>query len=155
MKNHQRQTRKHKKKPNRNFGKISPPVFVEGVELPALTYLGWRKMFTQFKTNSGMDNWEAVNFLSKGNILPSRYKAMIQTTTSLREIFRLLDGSFPDKGSELQTIKDHIQGDTMADFTYSLRARLERIREILHYLNLFIEHFEPADELAYGRLNVL
>ena len=77
---------------------------------------------------------------------------MIQTTTSLKEIFKLLDGSFPNKGSDLQIIKDHIQGDTMADFTYSLRSRLEQIRDILHYLNLFIEHFEPADELNYGEI---
>ena len=94
-----------------------------------------------------MDDWEAVIFL-KTKCLPTQHQQAISNLSSTSTIFALLDTQYGSKNVELGKIKWKIIGDAPIanTLTFNMTQRLERVKVILKYLTIFIQHFKYVEK---------
>ena len=102
----------------------------------------------EFMKNNFMDDWEAVIFL-KTKCLPIHHQQAISNLCSTSTIFALLDTQYGSKNVELGKIKRKIIGNTPLANTlaFNMTQRLERVKEILKYLTIFLQHFKYVEDL--------
>ena len=133
----------------RNFGVILPEKLVITNELPIINYQIWKKDFKTYCQENLMEEWEILSFLKK-DILPSHIREFILPLDSTDEVFRMMDSYFGNPYSEIQSIKDHIIGESVlpADDLVGSDYLSLRMRHIQKYLILFVKHAEPYGELT-------
>ena len=131
------------------ISRLRPPQFVEDRDIPAISYKSWRERFHQFKIRSNISNWMAVSLLQNNDLLPSNLSSVIQSFTSITDVFQILDSHYAEIYSELTILKENILGTPMnyAGDSYDLRQRIERIKIIVYNLTLLIAHF-PNEDLS-------
>ena len=101
-----------------------------------------------------MDDWEAVIFL-KTKCLPTHHQQAISNLRSASTIFSLLDTQYGSKNVELGKIKRKIIGDAPIanTLTFNMTQRLERVKVILKYLTIFIQHFKYVKDLCINKVS--
>ena len=82
--------------------------------------------------------------------LPSHIREFILPLDSTDEVFRIIDSHFGNPYSEIQSIKDHIIGESVlpADDLVGSDYLSLRMRQIQKYLILFVKQVEPYSKLT-------